>query len=236
MNTEVNEVLRQTIARTSTALANLVPGLLAFLVILVLTAILAIVMRAIIRRSLLRIGFDHHMEEWGFSAVNDWSPARSPSLLIARACFLVILVFGALIGVSALDSRLTSQLLLRLFNYLPNVAAALVILAVGAVVSRFLARNVLISATNMQIQSARLLSLGVKWLVIVLTVAMALDHLQIGGMVVHLSFAILFGGIVLALALAVGLGSKDMVSRNWEKQERQTERLEREREEQFHHL
>jgi hypothetical protein len=50
--------------------------------------------------------------------------------------------------------------------------------------------------------------------------AMALEQLGIGGQIVTLSFAILFGGIVLALSLAVGLGSKDMVSRSWEKQDR----------------
>ena len=72
------------------------------------------------------------------------------------------------------------------------------------IVARFVARNVLISAVNMQLQFARLLSLGVKWLVLVLTVAMALDHLRIGGLVVQLSFGILFGGIVFALALASG--------------------------------
>jgi hypothetical protein len=84
----------------------------------------------------------------------------------------------------------------------------------------------------MQLQSARLLSLGVKWLVMVLACAMALGHLGIGGQIVQVSFGILFGGIVLALALAVGLGSKEMVSRSWE---RQNER-EREVEEHFHHL
>jgi hypothetical protein len=99
--------------------------------------------------------------------------------------------------------------------------------------ARFLARSVLISAVNMQIQSARLLSLGVKWLVMVVSGAMALDHLGIGGEIVRLSFGILFGGIVLALALAVGLGSKDMVSRSWE---RQSGRAEEEPSEHFHHL
>ena len=62
----------------------------------------------------------------------------------------------------------------------------------------------------------------------------ALDHLKIGGTVVEVSFAILFGGIVLALALAVGLGSREMVSRSWERQT--TDQLEREAEKQFHHL
>jgi hypothetical protein len=45
---------------------------------------------------------------------------------------------------------------------------------------------------------------------------MVFDHLQIGGHVVELAFGILFGGIVLTLALAVGLGSRDLVSRSLE--------------------
>jgi hypothetical protein len=45
---------------------------------------------------------------------------------------------------------------------------------------------------------------------------MVLDHLEIGGAIVELAFGILFGGIVLTLALAVGLGSRDLVSRSLE--------------------
>jgi hypothetical protein len=233
MKDQVNEVLRRTMERIVAALGNFLPGLLAFLMIFVLTIVVAFVLRTIVRRSLLRVEFDSHMDQWGFSALNEWSPARSPTLLIAQTSFVTVLLMGILIGVSALDSRLTSQLIVELFDYLPHVVAAVFILVVGSILSRFLARSVLISAVNMQIQSARLLSLGVKWLVIVLTVAMALDHLRIGGTVVQISFSILFGGIVLALALAVGLGSKDMVKQSWA---RQTDRLERESEEQFHHL
>jgi len=50
------------------------------------------------------------------------------------------------------------------------------------------------------------------------TAAMALDHLSIGGRIVDLAFGILFGGIVLALSLAIGLGSKDLVSRSLARQ------------------
>ena len=73
----------------------------------------------------------------------------------------------------------------------------------------------------MQIRSARLLSLAVKWLVLLVSVAMALDHLGIGRTVLLLAFAILFGGIVLAAALAVGLGARDAVSRTIERQLRE---------------
>jgi hypothetical protein len=73
----------------------------------------------------------------------------------------------------------------------------------------------------MQIQGARLLSLGVKWLMLVLTAAMALEQLRIGRQILLLAFGILFGGIVLTLALAIGLGSKDVVTRSLERQIRE---------------
>jgi Conserved TM helix len=233
MWTQVNEVLNQAMARIAGTAANFLPGLLALFLILTTAAIIAFVVRAILQRLLERIHFDSRMDRWGFSVLRELSPSSTPAHLIARIAFLTILVLGLLTALSALDTRLSSLLIEQLFAYLPNAVAAVVVLFVGVIASRFLARSVLISAVNMQIQSARLLSLGVKWLVIVLSLAMALDHLRIGGTVVQMAFAILFGGIVLALALAVGLGSKEMVSRTWE---RQSDKVEKEPEEQFHHL
>ena len=104
----------------------------------------------------------------------------------------------------------------RLLPYLTHAVGAILLLMAGTLIARFLARSVLIGAVNAQLQYARFLSLGVKWLVLVLTAAMVLDHLQIGGVIVELAFGILFGGIVLTLALAVGLGSRDLVSRSLE--------------------
>jgi len=82
----------------------------------------------------------------------------------------------------------------RAFTYLPNAFAALVLLFVGNIAARFLSRSVLIGAVNMNLQYARLISVGVKWMVLVLTLAMALDHLSIGGRIVYLAFGILYGG------------------------------------------
>jgi hypothetical protein len=127
-----------------------------------------------------------------------------------------------LIGLAAFDATLISELVLRLFAYLPRILTAVVVLLVGSVIARFLARSVLIGGVNMNLQYARLVSVGVKWLVIVLSVAMALEHLEIGTGMVHLAFGILFGGIVLALALAVGLGSKELVSRSLEREVNKT--------------
>jgi Mechanosensitive ion channel, conserved TM helix len=218
MLTQVNEILNQAAIRITRSIANFLPGLLALAVLLLFAVVIGWIARVMIRRSLRGIDFDKRLERWGFSALAQWSPSRSPTLLIAGLTYWCIILMGLLVGLSALDASVTSLLVMRLFTYLPNVFAAVLILIVGIFLARFLARGVLISAVNMQVHSARLVSLGVKWLVMVMAAAMALEHLGIGGEIVRLAFAILFGGIVLALALAVGLGSKEMVSRSLERQ------------------
>jgi hypothetical protein len=52
--------------------------------------------------------------------------------------------------------------------------------------------------------------------VLILTGAMVLEHLGIGGRILIVAFGLLFGGIVLAAALAVGLGSQEAVRRSLE--------------------
>jgi Mechanosensitive ion channel, conserved TM helix len=234
MWSQVREALDESTKRLIKETANLLPGVIALVVALLLAALIAAILRFILRRSLRGIGFDERMVRWGGASVLAWSPSKSPTQLVTRLVTWVVMIIGFLVGISAFDANITSQFVLRVFGYLPNVAAAVLVLLVGGVLARFLGRSVLIGAVNMNVQYARLLSVGVKWLVLVLAAAMALDHLHIGGGIVQLAFAILFGGIVLALALAVGLGSKDLVSRSLERQSMKTTK--EELEEPFRHL
>lgn len=215
---QIQHVLNDSMMKVITKVANLLPGIVALVVALVVSFVLAWVIASLLRRSLRSIQFDDRLVTWGLSSLSEWSPSGSPTLLAVRVVSWAIIIIGFLVGLSAFDATLTSQLTERFFLYLPNFVAAILVLFVGNIIARFLARSVLIGAVNMNLQYARLLSMGVKWLVLVLTVAMALEHLHIGGTIVFLAFAILFGGIVLALALAVGLGSKDLVSRSLERE------------------
>jgi mechanosensitive ion channel-like protein len=211
---QVGKALNTSMVRVLSQFASLLPGILALVVALLFSAVVAWVIAAILRRSLAGVDFDKRLARWGFPNVAEWSPDHSPTLLVTRATAAMVMIVGFLVGISALDVTLTSELVLRLFNYLPNVFAALVVLVLGTFIARFLSRSVLIGAVNMNLQYAPLLSAGVKWLVMVLAVTMALEHLAIGGGIIRLAFGILFGGIVLALALAVGLGSKELVTRS----------------------
>ncbi len=216
---EVNAALRQSLDRVLAALASFIPGILALLVSVLVGALLGWLLAVVLLQLLRWARFDQSLERLGLDGLAEWSPGRSPARLISRLAFWLTLLIGVLVGLAALDATLMSSVAERLMTYVPHVFVAVLLILAGTVLARFLARGVLIGAVNMQLQSARLLSLGVKWMVIVLTVAMVLDQLGIGGSVLKLAFAILFGGIVLALALAVGLGSKDLVSRTWERQQ-----------------
>jgi hypothetical protein len=230
---QIQQALNESMLRVITKVANLLPGIVALVVALAVSIVLAWVVAYILRRSLKSFQFDDRLASWGLAWLAEWSPSNSPTLLAIRVICWAIILMGFLVGLSAFDATLTSQFVERLFTYLPNVVAAVILLLFGNVVARFFARSVLIGAVNMNLQYARLLSMGVKWLVLVLTVAMALEHLAIGGRIVFLAFTILFGGIVLALSLAVGLGSKDLVSRSLE---REANRSAEEAEDPFRHL
>jgi uncharacterized membrane protein len=147
-------------------------------------------------------------------------------LFVSRAIAGLVIFVGFLIGITALDAEWTSLLARSTLAYIPNILGAVLVLLVGSIVARFLARGVLIAAVNMNLQYARLLSVGVKWLLVVLASAMALDQLKIAPRIVELAFAILFGGIVLALALAVGLGSKELVTKSLERDAKKAPREE----------
>ena len=219
---QVDQSLSRAMTQMLSRLASLLPGIAALIAALLISALLAWALTVILRRSLNGIDFDRRIAQWGFPTLAEWSPSGSPTRLVTRTIAWTIMLVGFLFGISAFDVTLTSDLVFRLFAYLPNVLAALLVLVTGSIIARFLARSVLIGAVNMNLQYARLLSTGVKWLVTVLAVAMALEHLSIGGDIIRLAFGILFGGIVFALALAVGLGSKELVSRSLDREVNRT--------------
>ena len=217
---QVHDALVGSMSRVLVKLSSFLPAVLALVLALVIFSLLGAGLAWAVRRVLTNLRFDERMGRDNSAGVSDWSPAHSPTLLISRIVFWVCVIMGAAVGFSAFDAAYSNsnfEISALLWPYLAHSVGAIVILLVGNLLARFLARSVLIGAVNARLQYARLLSLGVKWLVLVFTGAMVLDHLQVGGVVVELAFGILFGGMVLTLALAVGLGSREIVSRSLER-------------------
>ncbi len=214
---QVDAILRRAMIRTAENVANFLPGIVGLMLILLVAVVVAVVSRRLVLRALLGMHFDQRAERWSLGAPGDWQAAGGLSALIARVVMWAILVMGLLAGFSALDATLPEAFARTIFRYIPNLLAALAILVLGTMLSRFLARSVLIGAVSLNWPYAHLWSTGVRWLVLIVSWVMALEHLEIGRRTLPLAFGILFGGVVFAVALAVGLGFKDAVSRSIER-------------------
>ncbi len=216
---QVGDSLSESMHRAFVNLASFLPGILALLIaVLIMTGVGAL-LSLLLRRILNGINFDQRLSRRTSAGVSDFSPSNSPTLLVSRVVFWACVLLGLILGVSALDASYsnTSQVSVFLLPYLAHSIGAILLLAAGTLLARFLSRSVLIGAVNAKLHYARFLSLGVKWMMLTLTGAMILDHLGIGGTIIELGFGILFGGIVLTLSLAIGLGSRDIVSRSLER-------------------
>lgn len=217
MFSQVKDALFDSFSRVLTRLAVFLPGLFALVLAVVLLALIGAGLAWAIRKLLTRLRFDERVGQQNSAGVSDWAPSHSPTLLISRVVFWGCVLLGVDIGISAYDAAGTGDISPFILPYMAHAVGALLILIAGTILARYLSRSVLIGAVNAKINYARPLSLMVKWLMLVFTGAMILDHLAIGGLIVELGFGILFGGMVLAVALAVGLGSRDIVARSIER-------------------
>jgi hypothetical protein len=195
--------------------AHVVPILIMVLVTLIIGGFLAFVARWLTFRLLQLARFDRLVQRTGFSSMIERTGVfRSPSDLGARFVQGLVWLFTILFALNAADTPASAGLVMRFVDYIPNIIAAGLVLLLGVVVSRVISRSALLAAVNAQWPGARLIAGGVRVLVMTLAVVIALEQLHIGSLPLLVAFAIVFAGIVFALAIAFGLGARDM-ARQW---------------------
>lgn len=194
---------------TRERLAAVLPGLLVLIVLLALGVLLGFVAKVALERGARALGFDRVMERWGVAAsLRRSGVQRAPSGVLGLLGFWAIFLFFASAGVDAVALPGAHSATGLLLAFLPPLFAALLILVAGWLLANFLSQSILIAAVNARLPEARLLARAAHWAVILFAIATALTHLGIGKEMVLVAFGITFGGLVLALALAFGLGGR----------------------------
>src|SRR6185437_14228386 len=117
---QVGQTLNESTVRALSRLASLLPGTVALLIAVLLSALGAWLIAAVLARFLESVHFDDQLEQWGFTGVAQWSPGQSPTRLVTRLISWSIVLLGFVLGLVAFDATLTSRMALRLFDYLPN--------------------------------------------------------------------------------------------------------------------
>jgi mechanosensitive ion channel-like protein len=211
MNEVLDDVFRKTLEGFGEELAAFGPNLLAMLVILGVGVVLAKALRLSVRFVLPRVGFDRFAERSGLTLVlQKGGITRPASMAVASILSWTFMGVFVLLAIGALNLRIAMELLSQAFAYLPQLLIAGALVVLGSALAAFVKRSVLIAAVNAGLPSARFLAGGAHTAVLIVFVAMGLEHLGVGRQILVVSFTILFGGVVLALALAFGYAGQGL--------------------------
>jgi mechanosensitive ion channel-like protein len=202
------------------------PNLLAMAIILSAGLLLAWGLGHVMERLLRVLGLDHLCGRLGMNdALARGGVKADPSHIVGRAVYWAVLAFAVIAGLQALNLQPINQFAQALLAYIPHLLTASLILGAGYLLSNFVSQAVLIAAVNAALPPARFVAACARWGVQMVAVAMALEQLGIAQHIVVVGFGIAFGGVVMAGALAFGLGAKELAKDFLERQFGRNEKL-----------
>jgi hypothetical protein len=210
MNNTIQTILIEPLKEFYTNIIGFLPNLLTSLLVLVVGILIAIVFKKVFAKLSIAINLDKISEKFGLADLlkKGGISEPAPSLFSRIIGWLIIFTF-LIISLRALNVPTILRILENLFLYLPNIFIATFILFIGYLLSNFLGRAALIACVNAGLKMSGIIGKFVKFTVFFLSVTMALEQLGIGEETVLIAFAIIYGGVVLALAIAFGIGGKD---------------------------
>lgn len=211
------------------AFAHLLPRLLALLIIAVAGWVIAYVLKIVLRSVLRLVRFDRLSEKAGAAQLLNTAALPSPSELLCQLVFWLAWLGIILAGISSLGSPSVQHHIADFFLFLPRLFAALFMIFLGMLAASFFARAALLAAVNSDLPSPQLLSDAVKVIIVVLAISMAFEELGLAQRTVLIAFSIVFGALMLGLAIAFGMGGRDLAREFLERRFSQT-RLRKKRE------
>ena len=199
----VLQSLDQTFGRFFSMLQQFLPHLLAMLIIVLAGWLVAIILKIIARRLFALARINTLSEGSGITQILKKADLPPPLDLLSQLVFWVVWIAFILLGLDTLGIPELHLQISRLFLFLPQIFVALIVLFVGLLAANFF-------SVNANLPSARLVSGFVRFIIVLLTITMALEQLAIAQSTVLITFTIAFGAIMLGLAIAFGIGGRNV--------------------------
>ncbi|MFH1621994.1 MAG: hypothetical protein ABIA97_02595 [Candidatus Omnitrophota bacterium] len=200
-------------------LSDILSRLIGLLIVIVVGWLIAKVIKTLIVKVLKTARLDSVAESTG---VNNFlvkgGIKQTLSEVIGGLFYWLCLLVTAAVAVDFLGLEVVGELLNRVILYIPNVILSIFILLLGVFLSTFLGTMVQTAAANAGLIRAKLLAKIVEIIVVVSAIAVALEQLKIGAEIINLVVKSIVIGIAAAMAIAFGLGCKDMAEKslsNW---------------------
>lgn len=187
------------------------PNLLMAVVILLVGWLGAVVVRAVVRGVLRRLGLDQLSEKAGFAdTLAKINLERSASALLGRIAYWLVVLFFVAVVLEGLGLSVVTETIGALVGYLPSVIASLLVLIVGGFLAHLAGDAVAAIATQYGLTGGVYLGQGVRWMMIVFSVILALEQLRLNTDLITSLVVVLVAAVALALALSFGLGARGL--------------------------
>ena len=189
-------------------------------VLVLLTALLVGVLTGLVLRMLLSLALRLRRRSRGDEPSSSRQLLRAaglraePERVVGTVSFWTAIVVALAVGVNALEPGALRNVLSEAVGYLPRLLGASLLAVVGLGVGALVRRSVLLGAVNAGLPWARVGARAAYVVVVASFAAAALDHLGVGRSILVAAFSIAGGAIALTLALAFGLGARDL-ARGW---------------------
>ena len=192
-------------------ITDFLPKLLLFFVILIVGFIIARLVKAAITKALESVGLDRalHSGQSG-QYVEKISPGASPSRLIGSVAYYVILLATLAIAITYVGGTAAENFIGQIVGYLPNVIVAILIFVLAGTVAA--AVGGLVARTMGDTPTGKVVGAIVPVVIMGIATFMILDQLKIAEDIVRITYQALMFSLALGLALAFGLGGRDLAA------------------------
>jgi hypothetical protein len=197
-----------------TQIGQFITNLLLVIIILIIGWIISKIIKNLVVKVLKAVKLDELSERIELdNLLAKGGIQYSLSELIGVVCYWLAILITFVIAINAIGLTVAADLLNKVVLYIPNIIAAVFTLILGMFLASLLKSVIQTTANNAGIAQSNLLGKVVEAIVVIFAIAIALEQLNIGAKIIELAVSILLGSIGLAVALAFGLGCKDIAAK-----------------------
>jgi hypothetical protein len=190
--------------------AHVLPRIIVLVIIAFIGWVFAYLLKLFLRSILRLIKFDKLSENAGASQLLTKAALPSATELVSRFVFWMAWLGLILAGVSVLGIFGLEEQIDKLLLFLPRLFVALFTMFFGLLAASFFSRATLLAAVNANLPSPRLLSVSVRTIIIIFVLSLAFEEVGVAEQTMLLAFGIVFGALMFGLAIAFGIGGKDL--------------------------
>ncbi|MFQ4137201.1 mechanosensitive ion channel [Nodosilinea sp. PGN35] len=142
------------------------------------------------------------------------TPSRTPSEIVGIITLVAIVLFGAVTATEILNFAGLTDIVRAILRIGARVLSGVVVFAVGLYLANLAFRLVNAMGTG----QAKVLAQAARIAILIFVGAMALQQMGVAPDIVNLAFGLLLGSIAVAIAIAFGLGGRDVAAdqlRDW---------------------